>query len=97
MGLILDFHPRGHSVVKHTAGWLEGLSQNPQNIYPKIAIKRNVKMIPLNIYEKLFLGTLKMNFIERKNHMSLFPFVSRILKDFLFCFFLRDTVRKLKD
>ena len=28
----------GHSITKHTVGWLEGLSQNPQNIYPKIAI-----------------------------------------------------------
>ena len=32
--------PRGHSITKHTGGggWLEGLSQKPQNIFPKIAI-----------------------------------------------------------
>ena len=30
--------PRGHSITKDTGGWLEGLSQKPQNIYPKIAI-----------------------------------------------------------
>ena len=37
---------RGHSITKHTVGggggggegWLEGLSQKPQNIYPKLAI-----------------------------------------------------------
>ena len=31
----------GHSITKHTGGgggWLEGLSQKPQNIYPKLAI-----------------------------------------------------------
>ena len=30
----------GHSITKHTGGggWLEGLSQKPQNIYPNIAI-----------------------------------------------------------
>ena len=30
----------GHSITKHTGagGWLKGLSQKPQNIYPKIAI-----------------------------------------------------------
>ena len=35
-----DFIPRGggHSITKHTGGWLEGLNQKPQNIYPKIAI-----------------------------------------------------------
>ena len=37
--------PRGNSITKHTVGgggggWLEGLSQKPQNIYPKIAISR---------------------------------------------------------
>ena len=32
--------PGGHSITKHTreGGWLEGLSQNPQNISPKIVI-----------------------------------------------------------
>ena len=29
---------RGHFITKHTGGWLEGLSQKPQNIYSKIAI-----------------------------------------------------------
>ena len=28
----------GHSITKHTGGWLEGLNQKPQTIYPKIAI-----------------------------------------------------------
>ena len=27
-----------HSITKHMGGWLEGLSQKPQNIYSKIAI-----------------------------------------------------------
>ena len=30
-------------------GWLEGLSQKPQNIYPKIAILKMLKSYPLNI------------------------------------------------
>ena len=30
--------PRGHSITKHTGGWLEGLNQKPQTIYPKIAL-----------------------------------------------------------
>ena len=46
------FTPGGHSITKHTGGggWLEGLSQKPQNIYPKIAIlKKMLKSYPLNI------------------------------------------------
>ena len=51
---LLDFHlrnfkaststelyfPGGHSITKHMGGkgWLEGLNQKPQNIYPRIAI-----------------------------------------------------------
>ena len=40
-----NIRPRrgGHTITKHTRGgggesWLEGLSQNPQNVYLKIAI-----------------------------------------------------------
>ena len=36
----------GHSLTKHMGGLLEGLSQNPQNIYPKIAVFKNAKIIP---------------------------------------------------
>ena len=36
----------GHSITKHTRGWLEGLSQKAQNISPKIAILKNAKIIP---------------------------------------------------
>ena len=43
-------HPGGHSITKHTGGWLEGLNQKPQTIYPKIAIlKKMLKSYPLNI------------------------------------------------
>ena len=51
----LAANPRGveHSITKHTEGgrgWLEGLSQNPQNIYQNIAIiKKMLKSYPLNI------------------------------------------------
>ena len=40
--------PGGHSITKHTGGggWLEGLNQKPQTIYPKIAILKNAKIIP---------------------------------------------------
>ena len=38
--------PGGHSIPKHTGGWLEGLNQKPQTIYPKIAILKNAKIIP---------------------------------------------------
>ena len=33
-----DFIPGGHSITKHMGGWLEGLNQKPQIIYPKITI-----------------------------------------------------------
>ena len=33
-----QYVPGGHSITRHTGGWLEGLNQKPQNIYPKIAI-----------------------------------------------------------
>ena len=38
----------GHSITKHTGGggWLEGLSQKPQNVSPRIAILKNAKIIP---------------------------------------------------
>ena len=37
-----------HSVTKYMGGggWLEGLSQKPQNIYPKIAIFKKCGIIP---------------------------------------------------
>ena len=38
--------PGGHSITKHMGGWLEGLSQKPQNISPKIVILENAKIIP---------------------------------------------------
>ena len=39
--------PGGHSITKHTGGWLEGLNQKPQTIYPKIALlKKNAKIVP---------------------------------------------------
>ena len=42
--------PGGHSITKHTGGWLEGLNQKPQTIYPKIALlKKMPKSYPLNI------------------------------------------------
>ena len=34
--------PRGHSITKHTGGWLEGLNQKPQTIYPKIALLKKM-------------------------------------------------------
>ena len=38
----------GHFITKHmgAGGWLEGLSQKPQNTYPKIAIFKIAKIIP---------------------------------------------------
>ena len=36
-----SFSPGGHSTTKHTGGWFKGLSQKPQNIYPKIEIFKN--------------------------------------------------------
>ena len=35
----------GDSITKRTGGWLEGLSQKFQNIYPEIAILKNAKII----------------------------------------------------
>ena len=29
--------PGGHSITKHTGGWLEGLNKKTQHIHPKIA------------------------------------------------------------
>ena len=46
-------NPGDYSVVKHMGGggWLEGRSQNPQNIYPKIITLKCQNHTPLNISE----------------------------------------------
>ena len=48
----LSSQEEGHSITKHTGGWLEGLSQNLQNIYPKIAILKKCQNHPLNILKE---------------------------------------------
>ena len=72
----------GHSITKHTGGggggWLEGLNQKPQNIYPKIAIFKNAKVIPLNIPKVQSKGSkisnLGQNFIFTENCTPNYPY-----------------------
>ena len=59
--------PRGEGfIVKDTGGWLEGLSQNPQNIYPTIAM---LKIILSKYFSNDFFGEGKLAF-EKKNSVK---------------------------
>ena len=67
-------------MTKHTEGWLERLSQNPQNIYPKIAILKMLKSYPLNILKVQSEGSKISNmgqiFIFTENCASNYPYES---------------------
>ena len=78
----LFFHwsrnPGGHSITKRTGGWLKGLNQKPQTIYPKTAIfKRLAIFRRLAIWDK-FLFSLRI--VPLIIHMNRFRYPLTIVQ-----------------
>ena len=69
--------PGGHSITKHMGGWLEGLSQKRQNIYPKIAILKQSEIIPPKVQsENSKISNLGQIIIFTENCTPNYPYES---------------------